>query len=102
MAVLTSSVQSQLKEQEVKIVEQSTSNLNIIKDQIKDLENQQGVSAQKIQELDSGMQSMLEKVLGVEKNLGDGLSRLDTADKSILESINNNKSETMKLISLTK
>merc|ERR1719270_521074 len=48
------------------------------------------------------MQSMLEKVLGVEKNLGDGLSRLDTADKSIIESINNNKSETMKLISLTK
>merc|ERR1719422_2376828 len=45
---------------------------------------------------------MLEKVLGVEKNLGDGLSRLDTADKSIIESINNNKSETMKLISLTK
>ena len=87
VTVLAGSIQNQVKEQEEKIVEQSNSNLNLIKDQIKDLENQQGVSAQKITEVDSGMQSMLEKVLGVEKNLGDGLSRLDSADKNILENL---------------
>jgi chromosome segregation ATPase len=76
-----------LKEQEVKIVEKSTSNLNIIKDQIKDLENQQGVSAQKIQELDSGAQGLLEKLLGTEKKFGEGLSQLETSDKGIIESI---------------
>merc|ERR550532_997454 len=87
MALLTSSVQSQLKEQELKIVEQSTSNLNIIKDQIQDLENQQGVSAQKIQELDSGTQGLLEKLLGVEKKFDEGISQLESSDKSIIERI---------------
>merc|ERR1719297_465432 len=87
MALLTSSVQSQLKEQELKIVEQSTSNLNIIKDQIQDLENQQGVSAQKIQELDSGTQGLLEKLLGVEKKFDEGISQLESSDKSITERI---------------
>merc|ERR1712110_346327 len=87
MALLTSSVQSQLKEQELKFVEQSTSNLNIIKDQIQDLENQQGVSAQKIQELDSGTQGLLEKLLGVEKKFDEGISQLESSDKSIIERI---------------
>merc|ERR550532_4009970 len=87
MALLTSSVQSQLKEQELKIVEQTTSNLNIIKDQIQDLENQQGVSAQKIQELDSGTQGLLEKLLGVEKKFDEGISQLESSDKSIIERI---------------
>merc|ERR1712227_194633 len=102
VTVLAGAIQTQVKEQEEKIVEQSNSNLNLVKDQIKDLENQQGVSAQKITELDSGIQSMLEKVLGVEKNLGDGLSRLDSADKNILENLQTSKSETMNMISLTK
>ena len=87
MAVLTSSVQSQLKEQELKIVEQSTSNLNIIKDQIKDLENQQGASAQKIEELDGGNQGLLQKLLDVEKTFGEGIYQLESSDKSIIERI---------------
>merc|ERR1719394_569744 len=102
VTVLAGSIQNQVKEQEEKIVEQSNSNMNLIKDQIKDLENQQGVSAQKITELDSGMQSMLEKVLGVEKNLVDGLSRLDTADKSILENLSSLNAETTQTVSQMK
>merc|ERR1712227_1086749 len=102
VTVLAGAIQTQVKEQEEKIVEQSNSNLNLVKDQIKDLENQQGVSAQKITELDSGIQSMLEKVLGVEKNLGDGLSRLDSADKNILENLSSLNSETTQTVAQMK
>merc|ERR1712227_990156 len=102
VTVLAGAIQTQVKEQEDKIVEQSNSNLNLVKDQIKDLENQQGVSAQKITELDSGIQSMLEKVLGVEKNLGDGLSRLDSADKNILENLSSLNSETTQTVAQMK
>merc|ERR1712227_510989 len=102
VTVLAGAIQTQVKEQGEKIVEQSNSNLNLVKDQIKDLENQQGVSAQKITELDSGIQSMLEKVLGVEKNLGDGLSRLDSADKNILENLSSLNSETTQTVAQMK
>merc|ERR1712223_769012 len=89
VAVLASSVQSQVREQEEKIVEQSTNNLNVINEQIKNLENQQGVSVQKISELDSGTQALLEKMLGVEKSLGDGISQLEAAVKNIMDTLSN-------------
>merc|ERR1712241_927155 len=89
VAVLASSVQSQVREQEEKIVEQSTNNFNVITEQIKNLENQQGVSVQKMSELDNGTQALLEKMLGLERNLGDGILQLEAADKNIMDSVSN-------------
>merc|ERR1712025_1415188 len=67
--VLINNAQIQLKDQEKKLVEQSTSDLNLIKGQINDLENLAGASNQRIAELDNGTQAMLEKLVGLENGM---------------------------------
>merc|ERR1712227_1036783 len=51
--VLINNTQIQLKDQEKKLVDQSNSDLNLIKGQINDLENLAGASNQRIAELDN-------------------------------------------------
>merc|ERR1712130_193926 len=51
-------------------------------------EEKQNVSSQQIKELDQGNQGLLEKLLNLEKNLGDGLSTLEATDKNIGENVN--------------
>ena len=63
VTVLASNIQVQVKEQEQKMVEQSSNDLNQIRNQIQDIENQNGISSQKISELDTGNQALLEKLL---------------------------------------
>ena len=53
------------------------------------IENQNGIPNEKIMELDSGNQSPLEKVIGLEKSTGDGKKRLDKTDDSLPSKINN-------------
>merc|ERR1711892_334172 len=84
VTVLTSNIQVQVKEQEQKIVEQSSNDLNQIRDQIHDIENQNGISNQKISELDNGNQALLEKLLGLEKSIGDRMEGLNKTDESLL------------------
>merc|ERR1711915_452348 len=69
VTVLASNIQVQVKEQEQKMVEQSSNDLNQIRNQIQDIENQNGISSQKISELDTGNQALLEKLLGLEKSI---------------------------------
>jgi len=88
VTVLASNIQLQVKEQEQKMVEQSANDLNQIKDQIQDIENQNGISNQKITELDNGNQALLEKLLGLEKSIGDRMEGLDKTDDSLLSKIN--------------
>merc|ERR1712106_1024377 len=88
VTVLTSNIQVQVKEQEQKMVEQSSNDLNQIRDQIHDIENQNGISNQKISELDDGNQALLEKLLGLEKSIGDRMEGLNNADESLLTKIN--------------
>merc|ERR1712128_86470 len=88
VTVLASNIQVQVKEQEQKMVEQSANDLNQIKDQIQDIENQNGISNQKITELDNGNQALLEKLLGLEKSIGDRMEGLNKTDESLLTKIN--------------
>jgi len=88
VTALASNIQVQVKEQEQKMVEQGANDLNQIKDQIQDIENQNGISNQKITELDNGNQALLEKLLGLEKSIGDRMEGLDKTDDSLLSKIN--------------
>merc|ERR1719219_1572432 len=84
VTVLTSNIQVQVKAQEQKMVEQSANDMSQIKEQLKEVENQAGVSGQKIKELDAGHQTLVEKVLGMENGVADRLEDLAKADASLL------------------
>merc|ERR1712106_333404 len=88
VTVLASNIQVQVKEQEQKMVEQGSNDLNQIRDQIRDIENQIGISNQKISELDNGNQALLEKLLGLEKSIGDRMEGLDKTVDNLLSKIN--------------
>ena len=61
------------------MVEQSLNDLNQIRDQIQDIEKLNSLSNQKISELDSGNQALLEKLLGLAKNI---VVRMEGLDKN--------------------
>merc|ERR1719291_1676007 len=84
VTVLTSNIQAQVKAQEQKMVEQSANDMNQIKEQLKDVENQAGVSGQKIKELGAGHQTLVEKISGMENGVADRLEDLAKADASLL------------------
>ena len=88
VTALASNIQVQVSEQARKMVEQSSNDLNQIRDQIQDIENQNGLSNQKISELDSGNQALLEKLLGLEKSIVDRMEGLDKTDENLLTKIN--------------
>merc|ERR1719481_2028767 len=88
VTVLTNNIQLQIKAQEQKMIEQSANDLNQIRDQLRDIENQAGLSDQKIQELDAGSQTLQEKVLGMENQVADRLEDLAKSDASLLAKIN--------------
>merc|ERR1712089_44499 len=73
---------------EHKMIEQSANDLNQIRDQLRDIENQAGLSDQKIQELNAGSQTLQEKVLGMENQVADRLEDLAKSDASLLAKIN--------------
>merc|ERR1711911_267302 len=91
--VLISNTQVQLKEQEKKLVDQSTTDFNLVKGQIKDLENQSGVCHQKISELDTGAQGLLEKLLGLEAGTNDKINQLNNKEKELETEIKKIKSD---------
>ena len=72
VAALASNIQVQVSEQAQKMVEQSSNDLNQIRDQIQDIKTQYGLSNQRISELDSGVQALLEKLLRLEKKILNG------------------------------
>merc|ERR1719158_1514933 len=94
MTVITNNIQVQIKAQEQKMIEQSANDLNQIRDQLRDIENQAGLSGQKIQELDHDSQTLQEKVLGMENQVADRLNDLVKSDASILAKINGLESNT--------
>merc|ERR1711971_882099 len=77
VTVLTSNIQVQVKAQEQKMVEQSANDMNQIKEQLKDVENQAGLSGQKIKELDAGHQTLVEKISGMENGMAVQATRQD-------------------------
>merc|ERR1711868_309590 len=89
--VLINNTQVQLKDQEKKLVDQSNSDLNLIKGQINDLENLAGASNQRIAELDNGTKSMLEKLVGLENGMTDKINNLNATDAGLQDEIKNLK-----------
>merc|ERR1719367_1140724 len=87
--ILINNTQVQLKDQEKKLVDQSNSDLNLIKVQINDLENLAGASNQRIAELDNGTQAMLEKLVGLENGMTDKINNLNVIDAGLQEEIKN-------------
>merc|ERR1711962_1035950 len=98
MTVITNNIQVQIQAQEQKMIEQSANDLNQIRDQLRDIENQAGLSGQKIQELDAEAQTLQEKVLGMENQVTDRLDDLVKSDASILAKINGLESNNDQII----
>merc|ERR1712089_42692 len=98
MTVITNNIQVQIQAQEQKMIEQGANDLNQIRDQLRDIENQAGLSGQKIQELDAGSQTLQEKVLGIENQMADRLDDLVKSDASILAKINGLESNNDQII----
>ena len=89
---ITNNIQIQIKEQEQKMVNQSTNDMNQIKEKLEDIENHAGLSDQKIKELDSGNQNLLNKILGMENEVADRLDDLAKTDASLLAKISSMES----------
>merc|ERR1739838_858228 len=102
VTTLANNIGIQVKENEQKLVQQSSNDLNQIKEQIQNIENQSGISSQKITELDKGSQSLLEKILGLEKGLTGWVEALGKTDVDLLNRINSLKSENANEFSLIK
>merc|ERR1719285_106848 len=88
VTVLTERIQTQVNDQGQKMAEQSANDLNRINDRLQDMENQAGLSDQKIKELDAGNQNLLEKVLGMDDNLGKRLDKQEQMDNTLMNRIN--------------
>ena len=88
VTVLTERIQTQVNDQGQKMAEQSANDLNRINDRLQDMENQAGLSDQKIKELDAGNQSLLEKVLGMDGNLSERLDKQEQMDNTLMNKIN--------------
>merc|ERR1719209_2239169 len=88
VTVLTERIQTQVNDQGQKMAEQSANDLNRINDRLQDMENQAGLSDQKIKELDAGNQNLLEKVLGMDGNLSDRLDKQEQMDNTLMNRIN--------------
>ena len=88
ITVLASSTQVQGNKQEQEMVEQSSNNLNQIRNQIQDIKNQNGISGQKISELDTSNQALLGKLIGLEKSVGEKMEGFDKTENSLLSEIN--------------
>merc|ERR1712180_480092 len=73
-------------------VNQSTNDMNQIKEKLEDIENHAGLSDQKIKELDSGNQNLLNKILGMENEVADRLDDLAKTDASLLAKISSMES----------
>merc|ERR1712179_381067 len=99
VTVLTSNIQVQMKAQEQKMIEQSSNDLDQIRDQLRDIENQAGLSDQRIQELDKGNQTFQDKVHGIESQVTDRLEDLAKSDASLLARINELQSNNTENIS---
>merc|ERR1711935_701824 len=81
LTILISNIKEQIIMQEEKITEKSTNDFNQMKSQIQVIQNDQDMSSKKIKELDNGSQSLLEKLISLEKDIGDRCDDLDKTDE---------------------
>merc|ERR1719394_1704873 len=97
ISTVTKNINTQMKIHEQKIIEQSTNDLNKIREQLSDIEVKARFSGQKIEELDTGSQTLQEKVSTIENQMAERLQDLANSDASLSARIdgielNNNQS----------
>jgi chromosome segregation ATPase len=90
---LAHNIQLNMNEKEEKMAEKSLTDLNKLKEQIKDLDNQNCIAAQRITELDSGSQSLFEKIFGLEESLKQRLITQTNSVKSLEDSFSKSLEE---------
>merc|ERR1712115_311318 len=73
--------------QEEKITQKSTNDFNEMKSKIQVLENDQDLSNKKINELETGSKSLLEKLISLEKDISERCGNLDKTDENLLSMI---------------
>merc|ERR1712106_101425 len=102
LTILISNIKEQIIMQDKKITEKSTNDFNEMKSQIQVIQNDQDKSSKRIKELDNGSQSLLEKLISLEKDVGERCDDLDKTDENLLSMItklgndNNTQVEDMK------
>merc|ERR1712106_299525 len=87
LTIIISNIKEQIIMQEEKITEKSTNDFNEMKSQIQVIQNDQDMSSKKIKELDNGSQSLLEKLISLEKDIGERCDDLDKTDENLLSMI---------------
>jgi len=87
LSVLIANIKEQMIIQETNIAERSTSDFNDIKSKIQEIENRSDISEQKIREVDNGNVSLLEKLITLEKDIGEKCTSFEKADKELLDMI---------------
>merc|ERR1712066_1021996 len=87
ITVIINNIKEQILIQEEKITQKSTNDFNEMKSKIQVLENDQDLSNKKINELDTGSQSLLEKLISLEKDISERCGNLDKTDETLLSII---------------
>merc|ERR1712025_82603 len=87
ITVIINNIKEQILIQEEKITQKSTNDFNEMKSKIQVLENDQDLSNKKINELDTGSQSLLEKLISLEKDISERCGNLDKTDENLLSMI---------------
>merc|ERR1711892_992232 len=87
LTILISNIKEQIIMQEEKISEKSTNDSNEMKSQIQVIQNEQDMSSKMIKELDNGSQSLLEKLISLEKDISERCDDLDKTDENLLSMI---------------
>merc|ERR1711892_868441 len=87
LTIIISNIKEQIIMQEEKITEKSINDFNEMKSQIQVIQNDQDMSSKKIKELDNGSQSLLDKLISLEKDIGERCDDLDKTDENLLSMI---------------
>merc|ERR1711915_180123 len=80
ISVLIETIKEQIVTQEKKITEKSASDFDDIKLKMEHLENGHDTSNKRISELDNGSQSLLQKLISLEKDISERCGNLDKTD----------------------
>merc|ERR1711915_17615 len=88
ISVLIETIKEQIVTQEKEITEKSASDFDDIKLKMEHLENRHDASNKRISELDNGSQSLLQKLISLEKDISERCGNLDKTDEQLLSMIN--------------
>merc|ERR1711892_1203286 len=93
VTVLASNIDINVKAQEQKMDQQKANDFNQFNSQLEQLKRQQDGSCNKISDIDADHHTLMEKLMGLERNLDNRLKNLDEIDNSISSRLGNFQDE---------